>query len=97
MTLNYEFIESKPDYEFKVLAINGNIEYKCASDKKWKKLKIGSELNKKDMIRIDKNSYLGLVHRTGKTKEIRVVRFVIRNSVEEEIYNLNKEFDNKEK
>jgi SNF2 family DNA or RNA helicase len=38
---------------------------------------------------------IGRAHRMGQTKQVEVVRFMVRNTVEEEIYKLNKEEDKK--
>jgi SNF2 family DNA or RNA helicase len=40
---------------------------------------------------------IGRAYRTGQTKEVTVVRFIVRNTVEEEIYNMNKKNDITEK
>lgn len=36
---------------------------------------------------------VGRAHRLGQTKKITVVRFIVKNSIEEEIYEMNKEID----
>lgn len=38
---------------------------------------------------------IGRAHRMGQTKEVEVVRFIVRNTVEDEIYQLNKKEDEK--
>ncbi|ATZ80413.1 DEXDc helicase [Bodo saltans virus] len=40
---------------------------------------------------------IGRAYRTGQTKEVTVVRFIVKNTVEEEIYNMNKKNDIAEK
>jgi SNF2 family DNA or RNA helicase len=40
---------------------------------------------------------IGRAYRTGQTKQVQVVRFIIKDTVEEEIYNLNKKEDEKTK
>jgi SNF2 family DNA or RNA helicase len=40
---------------------------------------------------------IGRAYRTGQTKQVQVVRFIIKDTVEEEIYNLNKKEDQKAK
>lgn len=39
---------------------------------------------------------IGRAYRTGQTKQVEVVRFIIKDTVEEKIYNMNKEEDSKE-
>jgi SNF2 family DNA or RNA helicase len=39
---------------------------------------------------------IGRAYRTGQTKQVQVVRFIIKDTVEEEIYNMNKKEDTKE-
>lgn len=39
---------------------------------------------------------IGRAYRTGQTKQVQVVRFIIKDTVEEEIYNMNKKEDGKE-
>ncbi len=57
------------DYEFRVLANNGSIKVKVV-EKKWAALKTGARLNKGDKLKISANSYLGLVHSSGRTMEL---------------------------
>lgn len=38
---------------------------------------------------------IGRAYRTGQTKTVNVMRFIVRNTVEESIYNMNKDEDNK--
>jgi SNF2 family DNA or RNA helicase len=40
---------------------------------------------------------IGRAYRTGQTKQVQVVRFIVKDTVEEEIYNMNKTEDSKEK
>lgn len=57
------------DYTFKVLANKGSNEIK--SGETWQAVKTGSSLNAGDEIKITENSYLGLVHKTGKPMELK--------------------------
>ncbi len=70
MFLNVQFAFSTITYEFHVLAINGTIDYKNKGVDEWKRLKIGDILDTAHIIRLSKNSYLGLVHKTGYTLEL---------------------------
>jgi hypothetical protein len=57
------------DYAFKVLANKGSNEIKTGDS--WQAVKTGSSLNAGDEIKITENSYLGLVHKTGKPMELK--------------------------
>lgn len=56
-------------YTFKVLVSKGKSEVKSANS--WETLKIGTSLKASDEIRVSENSYLGLIHATGKSIEVR--------------------------
>lgn len=56
-------------YTFKVLVSKGKSEVKSANA--WETLKIGTSLKASDEIRVSENSYLGLIHATGKPVEVR--------------------------
>ena len=58
------------DFEFKILALKGNIEVKVPKAE-WKKIKTGDNINIDDIIKVPKNSYIGLMHKSGRTIEIR--------------------------
>jgi hypothetical protein len=57
-------------FEFKVLASKGNIEVKTPRSEA-KKIKTGDNINSDDIIKIPKSSYVGLMHKSGKTIEIK--------------------------
>jgi hypothetical protein len=57
------------DYAFKVLANKGINEFK--SGDAWQQIRTGSSLKADDEIKVADNSYIGLVHATGKPLEIR--------------------------
>jgi hypothetical protein len=57
------------DYAFKVLANKGNNEVK--SGETWQPLKTGASLKSGDELKLADNSYLGLIHATGKPIEIK--------------------------
>lgn len=56
-------------YTFKVLANKGSNEVKSGED--WKPLKTGASLKEGDELKISENAYLGLVHSSGKTLELK--------------------------
>lgn len=56
-------------YTFKVLANKG--ENKVKSGDSWEPLKTGASLQSTDELKVSDNAYLGLVHATGKTMELK--------------------------
>lgn len=56
---------------FKVLASKGTIKYTSGSSTESKPIVIGKKLYKNDQIVVGTNSYLGLVHTSGKTIEVK--------------------------
>ena len=57
------------DYTFKVLANKGSNEMKSGDT--WQAVKTGASLKTGDELKITENSYLGLVHATGKPMELK--------------------------
>lgn len=57
------------DYTFKVLASKGVAQVDNGSS--WVLLKSGSKLNKKNKIKVSQGSYVGLMHTSGKTLELK--------------------------
>ena len=57
------------DYAFKVLVNKGRNELKSGNN--WQQLKVGSSLKSADELKISENSYLGLVHVSGKALELK--------------------------
>ena len=57
------------DYDFKVLVTKGKNELKSGAA--WEGLKVGSNLKKADEIKVGANSYLGLIHSSGKPLELK--------------------------
>lgn len=57
------------EYAFKVLANKGVNEVKVGGS--WQPVKTGATLKKDDELRLSDNSYLGLVHATGKPMELK--------------------------
>lgn len=57
---------------FKVLASKGGTTVKSTSSAEWKKALIGSKIQQADVIKLNANDYLGLIHiTTGKTLELK--------------------------
>ncbi len=56
--------------EFRVLGKKGNVNYQSKSSG-WTDVKTGDKLFKNDKVKVSGNSYLGLVHSSGKTVEIK--------------------------
>lgn len=56
------------DYDFKVLVTKGKNEMKRSS---WEGLKVGTSLKKTDEIKVGPNSYLGLIHSSGRPVELK--------------------------
>lgn len=57
------------DYAFKVLISKGDNEVR--SGQQWMPVKVGSSLSSEDELKVPENSYLGLVHISGKPLEIK--------------------------
>lgn len=57
------------DYAFKVLANKGANEVKSGTD--WLPVKTGASLKNEDELKLSANSYMGLVHATGKPLELK--------------------------
>jgi len=56
-------------FEFKVLASKGQPEIKNPQGT-WEPVKMGATLKKTDVLKLQANAYVGLVHATGRTKEL---------------------------
>ena len=56
--------------DFRVLGKKGNVDFQSKSSG-WNDIKTGDKLFKNDKLKIGNDSYLGLVHSSGKTVEIR--------------------------
>lgn len=57
------------DYDFRVLVSKGENQVRTSGD--WSALKTGSKLNSGQEIKIAESGYVGLVHSSGRTKELR--------------------------
>ena len=56
-------------YAFKVLVSKGKTEVK--SGESWSAIKVGANLNASDEVKVSENSYLGLMHASGKPLEVK--------------------------
>lgn len=63
------FAQTSQDYAFKVLANKGANEVKTGNA--WAAVKTGASLKKEDELKVTENSYLGLVHASGKPMELK--------------------------
>ena len=58
-------------YTFRIMVSKGANKVKVDGSGDWQSLRIGGKLNDGDQIQLAENGYLGLVHSTGKTKELK--------------------------
>jgi len=68
LLLTFGYAHSQ-DYAFKVLVNKGRNELKSGNN--WQQLKVGLSLKSADELKISENSYLGLVHVSGKALELK--------------------------
>ncbi|MFC2130541.1 hypothetical protein ACFLSQ_03825 [Bacteroidota bacterium] len=59
------------NYEFKVMASKGKPVVQKDNSKTWNKIKLGTKIFSKDKIKLTGKSYISLVHKTGKTVELK--------------------------
>lgn len=59
------------EYVFKVLASSGSNSIAKNTDGSWKPLKTGQRVTKDDKIMVSANSFIGLVHKSGRTLELK--------------------------
>jgi hypothetical protein len=59
------------DYAFKVLVNKGQNQVKSKSATGWQQIKVGSSLKSADELKIAENSYIGLIHASGKPLELK--------------------------
>ena len=58
------------DYTFRIMVSKGENKVKVGSGD-WQSLRIGEKLNNGDQLQVADKGYLGMVHSSGKTKEIK--------------------------
>ena len=61
---------SAANYEFRVIAVKGNAEYYTGKGS-WKNIKIGTKIKNNYKIKLEKNGYLGMIYKNGKTLELK--------------------------
>lgn len=69
VTIASGFCAQAQNYAFKVLVNKGKNEVKTSGT--WQPVKIGVPVNEKDEIKVGPNSYMGLVHATGRPIELK--------------------------
>jgi len=67
--MSFSAVFGQGDYAFKVLANKGANEIKSGDT--WMAVKTGASLKASDEIKLSENSYIGLVHATGKPLELK--------------------------
>jgi len=67
------------DYTFRIMVSKGENKLKVGGAGDWQSLRIGGRLNDGDQLQVVEQGYLGLVHASGRTKEIKTAG----------IYNIN--------
>ena len=67
----FAFTSFGQDYTFRVMVSKGQNMVKVNGAGDWQSLRIGGKLNDGDELQVAENGYLGMVHKTGKTKEIK--------------------------
>src|SRR3990172_7857374 len=58
-------------YEFKIMASKGKADVQKENSKTWDKVKLGTKVISNDKIKLTGNSYISLVHKSGKTLELK--------------------------
>jgi len=59
------------EYTFRIMVSKGENKVKVDGGADWQALRIGGKLNDGDEVKLAENGYLGLVHSSGKTKELK--------------------------
>lgn len=59
------------DYTFRVMVSKGENKVKVSGAGDWQALRIGGKLNEGDELQVAESGYIGMVHKTGKTKELK--------------------------
>lgn len=69
VAVSFNLAVAQQAYTFKVLANKGTNEVKTGDS--WTALRTGASLKETDEIRLGENSYVGLIHSSGKPKELK--------------------------
>lgn len=83
LTVVFAVAQNKKDYSFKVLANKGGNEVK--SGDAWVPVKTGATLKSTDELKVNDNGYVGLVHSSGKPKELKLARTYKVSDLEAEV------------
>ncbi len=62
--------QANDGFVFKVLASKGSSQVKSGSEMTWKPVKTGTNFHSGDELKVSENSYVGLVHSSGRTVEL---------------------------
>ncbi len=57
--------------KFKVLAVKGEVKYAKSEKGPWEPLTLKAELNENTLIKLESDNYVGLIHQSGKTLELK--------------------------
>lgn len=57
--------------KFKVLAVKGEVKYAKSERGPWEPLSLKTELNENTIIKLESDNYVGLIHQSGKTLELK--------------------------
>jgi hypothetical protein len=71
LLLSTVFVYAQGSYTFKVLANKGQNKVKKAGSSTTEALKTGATLNSGDELIVSQGAYIGLMHKTGRTVEVR--------------------------
>ena len=69
--LLFGYVALAQGYTFRVMVTKGDNKVKTAGSTDWQAVRIGGKLNDGDEIMIAEGGYMGLVHASGKTKELK--------------------------
>src|SRR5690606_27941582 len=62
-------LQAQENFTFKVIVNKGKNEFKSGAT--WQPIKVGASLLKSDELRLSENSYMGLMHTSGKPLELK--------------------------
>ncbi len=58
-------------YTFRIMVSKGANQVKVSGAADWQAVRVGAKLNDGDQLKVAENGYIGLVHSSGKTKELK--------------------------
>ncbi len=68
LMINISFAQN---YEFKVMASSGAVKVYNNDSKSWTDAKIGTKVKAQDKLKLSKNAYLSLIHKSGRSLELK--------------------------